>query len=113
MAYLYIRENKDAEAAYLLEKATSLLEEKYQKLEQLTKDENRDLQAKKHSIFKNLGWVRFKQNRNEDAINNLSIAKNIADNKDYQKYIRNPRGGFFFPQATVLTKLQATKNALK
>ena len=52
MAYLYIRENKDAEAAYLLEKATSLLEEKYQKLEQLTKDENRDLQAKKHNIFK-------------------------------------------------------------
>ncbi|MDJ0730143.1 MAG: tetratricopeptide repeat protein, partial [Crocosphaera sp.] len=67
LSYLYIRENKASQAAELLEKAKFLLAEKDQKLEQITEDKMLNLQIQKYSIYKNLGWARFKQNRNEDA----------------------------------------------
>jgi tetratricopeptide (TPR) repeat protein len=108
LSYLYIRENKDAEAADLLEKAKVLLAEKDQKLEQLTEDEKLNLQVQKYSIFKNLGWARFKQDRNDEAMINLSIAKSIAKNKDYQPYIRNP-GAIFCLYAKFLQKQDKDK----
>lgn len=108
LSYLYIRENKDAEAGNLLEKAKVLLAEKDGKLERLNKNEKLDLQAQKYSIFKNLGWARFKQDRNDEAIINLSIAKTIAENKDYQPYIRNP-GAVFCLYAQVVQKQNKDK----
>ncbi len=100
LSYLYIRENKASQAAELLEKAKFLLAEKDQKLEQITEDKMLNLQIQKYSIYKNLGWARFKQNRNEDAIINLLIAKSIAENQEYQPYIRNP-GAIFCLYAKV------------
>lgn len=110
LAYWYLRENKDAEAVELLEKAKSLLAEKDEKLDRLTEDEKRKLEVQKYSIYKNLGWARFKQNRNEDAIPNLLIAISIAENPDYQKYIRNP-GAAFCIYAQLLQK-QDKKSSL-
>lgn len=110
LAYWYLRDNKDAEAVDLLEKAKILLAEKDEKLDQFTEDEKRNLEVQKYSIYKNLGWARFKQNRNEDAIPNLSIAISIAENPDYQKYIRNP-GAAFCIYAQLLQK-QDKKSSL-
>lgn len=84
--------------------------EKDEKLDQLTEDEKRNLQVQKYSIYKNLGWARFKQNRNEDAIPNLLIAISIAENPDYQKYIRNP-GAAYCIYAQLLQK-QDQKSSL-
>lgn len=108
LAYLYIRENKEAEAAQLLEKAKSLLAEKENKLEQFTEDEKRELQVQKYSIYKNLGWSRFKQNRDDQAKINFLIAKSIAENKNYQPYIRNP-GAIFCLNAQLLQKQDKDK----
>ncbi|MEA5535850.1 tetratricopeptide repeat protein [Crocosphaera sp. XPORK-15E] len=94
LAYWYIRENKNAEAVELLTTATNLLAEQDKQSDQLTTDKKRNLEVQKYSIYKNLGWARFKQNRYKDAIPNLLIAKNIADNKDYQPYIRNPGAAY-------------------
>lgn len=96
LSYLYIRENKASEAVELLEIAKSLLAKKDQEIEQLTENEKLNLQVQKYSIYKNLGWARLKQNRNQDALINLTIAKAIAENKEYQKYIRNPGAVFCF-----------------
>ncbi|MDJ0600294.1 MAG: tetratricopeptide repeat protein [Crocosphaera sp.] len=101
LSYIYIRENKAPQAVELLEKAKVLLAEREQTLDQLTENEKLNLQVQKYSIYKNLGWARFKQNRNEDAMINLLIAKSIAENKAYQKYIRNP-GAVFCLYAQVL-----------
>ncbi len=68
-----------------------------------TADEKRNLEVQKYSIYKNLGWARFKQNRNEDAIPNLLIAMGIAKNSDDEKYIRNP-GAAYCIYAQVLQK---------
>lgn len=94
LSYLYIRENKNTEAVDLLEKGKNLLAEKDKKLEQLTENEKRYLQVQKYSIYKNIGWARFKQNRHEDATPNLLIAIDIAQNPDYQRYIRNPGAAY-------------------
>ena len=94
LAYWYLRDNKNAEAVELLEKAKILLAEKDQKLDQFTEDEKRNLELQKYSIYKNLGWARFKQNRSEDAIPNLSVAIGIAGNPAYQKFIPNPGAAF-------------------
>lgn len=118
LAYLYIRENKEAEAAALLEKngknllaeKENILVEKEQKLDQMTDNEKLDLQSQKldlqsqkYSLFKNLGWARLKQNRYDEAEVNLSIAKSIAENQDYQPYIQNP-GAVFCLYAQLLQK---------
>jgi tetratricopeptide (TPR) repeat protein len=103
LAYWYIRENKDAEAVKLLEEAKNLLAEQDKKIEQLTQAEKLYLQVQKHSIYKNLGWARFRQNRNEDAVPNLKIAIGIAENPDYQKNIRSP-GSAYCIYAQVLQK---------
>jgi len=94
LAYWYLRDNKNAEALELLEKAKRLLAEKDEKLDQFTEDEKRNLAVQKYSIYKNLGWARFKQNRSEDAIANLLVAISIAKNPAYQKFIRNPGAAF-------------------
>ena len=88
------RDNKNAEAVELLEKAKRLLAEKDEKLDQFTDDEKRNLAVQKYSIYKNLGWARFKQNRSEDAVPNLLVAIGIAENPAYQKFIRNPGAAF-------------------
>ncbi len=62
LAYWYLRDNKNAEAVELLEKAKRLLAEKDEKLDQFTEEEKRNLAVQKYSIYKNLGWARFKQN---------------------------------------------------
>ena len=103
LAYWYIRENKEEGAVELLEKGKNLLAEKDKQLDKLTEDEKRNLEVQKYSIYKNLGWARFKQNRNEDAIPNLLIAMGIAKNPDYEKYIRNP-GAAYCIYAYVLQK---------
>ncbi|TRU60289.1 MAG: tetratricopeptide repeat protein [Microcystis aeruginosa Ma_QC_Ch_20071001_M135] len=94
LAYWYLRDNKNAEAVELLEKAKRLLAEKDEKLDQFTEDEKRNLAVQKYSIYKSLGWARFKQNRSEDAIPNLLVAIGIAENPAYQKFIRNPGAAF-------------------
>ena len=94
LAYWYLRDNKNAEAVELLEKAKRLLAEKDEKLDQFTEEEKRNLAVQKYSIYKNLGWARFKQNRSEDAVPNLLVAIGIAENPAYQKFIRNPGAAF-------------------
>jgi len=59
LAYWYLRDNKNAEAVELLEKAKRLLAEKDEKLDQFTEEEKRNLAVQKYSIYKNLGWARF------------------------------------------------------
>ncbi|MDB9398120.1 tetratricopeptide repeat protein [Microcystis aeruginosa CS-573] len=55
LAYWYLRDNKNAEAVELLEKAKRLLAEKDEKLDQFTEEEKRNLALQKYSIYKNLG----------------------------------------------------------
>lgn len=112
LAYWYIRENKDGGAVELLEKGKNLLAEKDKKLDQLTEDEKRNLEVQKYSIYKNIGWARFKQNRNEDAIYNLLIAIGIAKNPDNEKYIRNP-GAAYCIYAQVLQKQEERSSQAK
>jgi hypothetical protein len=112
LAYWFIRENKNDEAVELLEKAKGLLAEKDEKLDQLTEDDKRNLAVQKYSIYKNLGWARFKQNRNKDAIPNLLIAIGIAQNPAYQKYIRNP-GAAYCLYAQLLQKQDKKSSLVK
>ena len=100
LAYWYIRENKNEEAVELLNQGLKILKEKEIdkekeiNFEQLTATEKLDLQSQKYSLYKNLGWARFKQKRDEDAIPYLLIAINIAQEQKYQKHIRNPGAAF-------------------
>ncbi|NEQ84487.1 MAG: tetratricopeptide repeat protein [Moorea sp. SIO2I5] len=94
LAYWYIRENKNGEAVELLNQALKLLEKKESNLEQLTDNEKLNLHTEKYSLYKNLGWSRFKQKRDDDAIPYLMIAISIAKNPKYQKHIRNPGAAF-------------------
>jgi TPR repeat protein len=59
LAYWYLRDNKNAEAVELLEKAKRLLAEKDEKLDQFTEDEKRNLAVQKYSIYKNLGLAKI------------------------------------------------------
>ncbi|NEP52854.1 MAG: tetratricopeptide repeat protein, partial [Moorea sp. SIO3C2] len=43
----------------------------------------------KYNLYKNLGWVRFKQNRDDEAKIALKKAINIANNPDVAKYLPN------------------------
>ncbi|NEO55479.1 MAG: hypothetical protein F6K54_21835 [Okeania sp. SIO3B5] len=94
LAYWYIRENKNGEAIDLLNQGLQLLEEKEENFEQLTDREKLNFQTQKYSIFKNLGWARFKQKRYDNAISSLLLAMAIAKNPEYQRYIRNPGAAF-------------------
>ena len=69
LARLYIKDDKNQqypEAATLLREGLDLA------LKQKSKPEV------KYSLFKNLGWVRFKQGRNQEARKNLEAAINIT-----------------------------------
>ena len=103
LAYWYIRENKNEEAVELLNQGLKVLDKKESNFEQLTATEKLNFQSQKYSLYKNLGWARFKQTRDEDAIPYLRTAINIAKDPIYQKYIRNP-GAAFCIYAQVLQK---------
>ncbi|NEO45497.1 MAG: hypothetical protein F6K55_15735 [Moorea sp. SIO4A3] len=94
LAYWYIRENKNGEAVELLNQALKLLNKKESNYEQLTDKGKLNLQTQKYSLYKNLGWARFKQKRDDDAMPYLRIAISIAKNPKYQKDIRNPGAAF-------------------
>ena len=94
LAYWYIRENKNGEAVALLNQGLKVLNKKESNFEQLTKIEKLNFQTQKYSLYKNLGWARFKQKRDEDAVPYLLTAINIAKEPKYQKYIRNPGAAF-------------------
>ena len=103
LAYWYIRENKNDEAVELLNQGLKILAKKESNFEQLTVTEKLNFQTQKYSLYKNLGWARFNQERDEDAIPYLRTAINIAKEPKYQKYIRNP-GAAFCLYAQVLQK---------
>ena len=94
LAYLYLQEGKNEEAVELLHRALKLLDEKQSNFEQLTDSEKLYLQVQRYSLLKNLGWARFKQKRDEDAMRYLLPAIGIAKNPKYQKHIRNPGAAF-------------------
>ncbi|NEQ76941.1 MAG: tetratricopeptide repeat protein [Okeania sp. SIO2C9] len=94
LAYWYIRENKNGEGIDLLRQGLQLLEEKEKNFEQLTDKEKLNLQTQKYNIYKNIGWVRFKQKRYDDSVAYLLPAMAIAKNSKYQQYIRNPGTAF-------------------
>ncbi len=90
LSYLYIRENKDAEAEKLLQQGLSLLEEQNERLDKLNDEEKINLKVQTYHINKNLGWAKFKQQRYNDSIPNLLVATGLAQDSNYQPYIRNP-----------------------
>lgn len=102
LAYWYLRDNKDADATDLLKKGQQLLAEK-DKQEKLTNEQKISLAVQKYSIYKNLGWAKFKQNRQEEAIPNLLMAIKIANSLDNRRHIRNP-GAAYCIYAQVLQK---------
>lgn len=99
LAYWYIRQNQAAEAVDILSQGLRLVEKEEQNLEQLTLDEKKNLETQKYSLFKNLGWARFEQGRNQDALPYLLPALNIAQN--YKDTLRNP-GAVYCLYAQVL-----------
>ena len=110
LAYWYIRENKNGEAIVLLNQGLQLLEKKEQNFEQLKDAEKLNLQTQKYSIYKNLGWARFKQKRYDDAIAYLLPAMAIA--KKYKEDIRNP-GAAFCIYSQVLSKANQPSSEVK
>lgn len=77
LARLYIQEKKYPQAASLLKQGLVLAQQKnsYPEI--------------KYSLFKNFGWVRLKQNRNQEAQQNLQAAIGITKNPESVKYIKN------------------------
>lgn len=104
LAYWYIRENKNEEAIDLLNQGLRLIKEKEKNLEQLTDKEKLNLQTQKYNIYKNLGWARFKQKRDDDAMAYLLPAIAIAKNSKYQEHIRNPGAAFCLYSQVLLRK---------
>ena len=76
---IYIKDKKYPQAAVLLTKGLNFANQP-----------NFDKPELKYSLFKNLGWVRFKQGRYEDASLNLTAAIGISENPEASQYIRNP-----------------------
>lgn len=95
LARLYIREKKYPEAASLLKKGLVLAQK-----------ENSTPEIK-YNLFKNLGWVRLEQGRNEEAQHNLQAATGITKNREAVKYIRNPSAAYCL-LAQVLEKQKQT-----
>ncbi|MGK7928792.1 MAG: hypothetical protein AB4290_26735 [Spirulina sp.] len=94
LAYWYIREDRNGEAIELLNQGLKILNQKEVNREQLTDTEKLNLQTQKYSLYKNLGWARFKQKRDEEAIPYLTIAMGIAKDQRYQQHIKNPGAAF-------------------
>lgn len=95
LARLYIREKKYPEAASLLKKGLVLAQK-----------ENSTPEIK-YNLFKNLGWVRLEQGRNEEAQQNLQAAIGITKNPEAIKYIKNPSAAYCL-LAQVLEKQKQT-----
>ncbi len=80
LAHLYIKDDKNKQypetAALLIEGLVA------------SKQKNINPEVR-YSLFKNLGWVRFKQGRKQEAQKNLKEAINLTQNIDDTKYIRN------------------------
>ncbi|NET24083.1 tetratricopeptide repeat protein [Okeania sp. SIO1I7] len=112
LAYWYIRENKNDEAIDLLNQGKRLLEKTEQNFEQLTDVKKLNLQTQKYSLYKNLGWARFKQKRDEDAMAYLLPAMAIAKNSKYQEHIRNP-GAVFCIYSQVLFRTDKSSFKVK
>ncbi|MGK7943600.1 MAG: hypothetical protein AB4058_03945 [Microcystaceae cyanobacterium] len=110
LAYWYIRENKNGEAIDLLNQGLQLLEEKERNFEQLTDEEKLNFHTQKYSLYKNLGWARFKQERDADAMAYLLPAMAIA--KKYKEYIRNP-GAVFCIHGQILSRTDKPSSKVK
>ena len=112
LAYWYIQENKNEKGIDLLKQGLQLLEKKEQNFEQLTDLDKSDLRTEQYSIYKNLGWARFQQQRYDDAVVYLLPAMDIAKNSKYQKYIRNP-GAAFCIYSKILSKTDQLSSKVK
>ena len=112
LAYWYIQENKNEKGIDLLKQGLQLLEQKEKNFQQLTDKEKSDLRTEQYSIYKNLGWARFQQQRYDDAIVYLLPAMDIAKNSKYQKYIRNP-GAAFCIYSKILSKTNQLPSKVK
>lgn len=88
LARLYILQNKYSEAVLLLKDGLALIEQKEQKEQQA--NVSNDLNAVKYSMFKNLGWAKFKQANYQEAQGFLETAIGIASVPEIQSYILNP-----------------------
>ena len=77
LARLYIQEKKYPQAAFLLNEGLKVAEKK---------NSNAEI---KYSLFKNLGWARLQQGRNQEAEQALQAAIGIARNPNTQEYIFN------------------------
>lgn len=94
---LYIKDKKYPEAAALLNKGFSLINQP-----------DFDKPELKYSLLKNLGWVRLKQGRYEEAFVYLNEAIVISKNPDNSDYIPNP-GAANCLMAQVLEKQKVSR----
>jgi tetratricopeptide (TPR) repeat protein len=95
LARLYLQEKKYPQAATLLTQGLSLAQK------------NNSNPEIKYSLFKNLGWVRFEQDRNTEAENHLQAAVSIVNNPETIQYIANPAAAYCL-LAQVLEKQKQT-----
>jgi len=93
---LHIQDKKYPQAASALAKGLSLAQK-----------QNSYPQVR-HSLFKNLGWVRLEQGRYEEARQTLQAAIGITNNPEAAKYISNP-GAAHCLLAQVLDKQKQPK----
>lgn len=77
LARLYIQDKKYSQSAALLTRGLLLADEQESPL------------GVRYSLFKNLGWTRFLQGRNEEAQQTLLAAISIAENPQAPESIRN------------------------
>ncbi|NES99565.1 MAG: tetratricopeptide repeat protein [Sphaerospermopsis sp. SIO1G1] len=100
LARLYIQDKKYPQAAALLQQGLGLAQKKnsYPEI--------------KYRLFKNFGWVRLKQGRNEEAQQNLQAAIGITKNPESVKYIKNP-GAVHCLLAQVLENQPTTQKPAK
>ena len=77
LAYLYIQNKQYSQAVVLLKRVVNVVE-KTDNLPEVT-----------YSLYKNFGWVRFKQSRYEEAQEYLQLAIEIAQDSQKSAYIGN------------------------
>lgn len=120
LAYWYIRQDKDAEAINLLNKGLKFVAEREKNLEQLTDEEKLDLKLLQYNLYKNLGWARFEQKRDEYARPYLLTAINIVEQaktltylgKSQIQYIHNS-GAAYCLYAQLLERAEAKSSAMQ
>ncbi len=120
LAYWYIRQDKDAEAINLLNKGLKFVAEREKNLEKLTDEEKLDLKLLQYNLYKNLGWARFEQKRDEYARPYLLTAIKIVERaktltylgKSQVQYIDNP-GAAYCLYAQLLERAEAKSSVMK